>query len=137
MRRAPLIIENEGTVYGVLSVGLPNIKIVPVIRGNEVHFNIDAKYLTALYEYLTPVSYDEMVRFSEKTLREQIMQTYREGLKRGVDVYGLQEKVYRKNPGLWRKLSNNGSKMILTEDSIQKLDIHITIPYTGKFRRKV
>ncbi|WDQ34579.1 Ger(x)C family spore germination protein [Paenibacillus marchantiae] len=137
MRRAPLIIENEGTIYGALSVGLPNVKIVPVIRGNEVHFNIDAKYLTALYEYLSPVSYDEMVRFSEKTLREQILQTYREGLKRGVDVYGLQEKVYRKNPSLWRKLSNNGTKMILTEDSIQKLDIHITIPYTGKFRRKV
>lgn len=137
MRRAPLIIENEGTIYGALSVGLPNVKIVPVIRGNEVYFNIDAKYLTALYEYITPVSYDEMVQFSEKTLREQILQTYREGLKRGVDVYGLQEKVYRKNPSLWRKLSNNGSKMILTEDSIQELDIHITIPYTGKFRRKV
>ncbi|WJH31196.1 Ger(x)C family spore germination protein [Paenibacillus sp. CC-CFT742] len=137
MRRAPLMIENEGTIYGVLSVGLPKLNIKPVVKGNEVHFNIDAKYLTALYEYLSPISYDEMVKYSEKTLRAQILQTYREGLRRGVDVYGLQEKLYRKNPGLWRKLSNNGSKMILTEDSIQNLNIKITIPYTGKFQRRV
>ncbi|WP_127538488.1 Ger(x)C family spore germination protein [Paenibacillus illinoisensis] len=137
LRRAPLIIERDGTTYGVLSVGLPNIKINPVVQGNEVHFNIDAKYLTALYEYLTPISYDEMVHFSEKTLRDQILQTYRQGLKRGVDIYGLEEKLYRKNPSLWRKLSNNGSKMILTEDSIQNLKIKITIPYTGKFQRRV
>ncbi|GAS85075.1 Ger(x)C family spore germination protein [Paenibacillus amylolyticus] len=137
MRRAPLLVQKDGTIYGALSVGLPKIKIKPVIQGEEVKFNIDAQYLTALYEYLVPTSYEEMIQISEVKLREQIMQTYRHGLERGVDIYGLQEKLYRKNPKLWRKLSNNGSKMMLTEDSIQDLKIHLTIPYTGKYKRKV
>lgn len=137
MRRAPLLVQKEGTIYGALSVGLPTIKIKPVIHGEEVTFSIDAKYLTALYEYLVPTSYEEMIKISEDKLKEQILQTYRHGLKQGVDIYGLQEKLYRKNPKLWRKLTSNGTRMMLTEDSIQDLKIHLTIPYTGKYKRKV
>ncbi|MCZ4150065.1 hypothetical protein BZG21_37350, partial [Escherichia coli] len=94
-------------------------------------------YLTALYEYLVPISYDEMVAMSEVKLREQILQTYRHGLKRGIDIFGLEEELYRQHPKLWRKLSNDGSRRIIDEDSIRKLDIHLTIPYTGKYKRKV
>jgi len=137
MRRAPLLIQKDNVIYGALSVGLPTIKIKPVIRGDNVTFRIDAKYLTALYEYLIPMSYDEMTRVSEARLKEQIMQTYRNGLERGVDVYGLQEKLYRKDPKLWHKLSGNGEKLILTEDSIEELNIHLIVPYTGKYKRKV
>ncbi|MDP9702251.1 Ger(x)C family spore germination protein [Paenibacillus polysaccharolyticus] len=137
MRRAPLLVQKNGVIYGALSVGLPTIKIEPIIRGEKVTFRIDAKYLTALYEYLVPMTYDEMTQVSVDTLKEQIMETYRNGLKRGVDVYGLQEKLYRKNPKLWHKLSGDGENLILTEDSIETLNIHLTIPYTGKYKRKV
>lgn len=83
------------------------------------------------------MSYDEMTRVSEETIKKQIMETYRNGLKRGVDVYGLQEHLYRKNPKLWNKLSGDGENLILTEDSIEELNVHLTIPYTGRYKRKV
>ena len=137
MRRAPLLIQKDNVIYGALSVGLPTIKIKPIIHGDHVTFSIDAKYLTALYEYLVPMPYDEMTRVSEDKLKEQIMETYRHGLERGVDVFGLQEKLYRKDPKLWHKLSGDGEKLILSEDSIEELNIHLTIPYTGKYKRKV
>nr|WP_145405868.1 Ger(x)C family spore germination protein [Paenibacillus xylanexedens] len=137
MRRAPLLIQKDDVIYGALSVGLPTIKIKPIIRGERVTFKIDAKYLTALYEYLVPMSYDEMTRISEDTIKKQIMETYRNGLKQGVDVYGLQEHLYRKNPKLWHKLSGDGENLLLTEDSIEELNVHLTIPYTGRYKRKV
>lgn len=137
MRRAALLLQKDGEIYGALSVGLPKIKIKPIVQGNHVAFDIKAKYLTALYEYLVPISYDEMVAMSEVKLREQILQTYRHGLKRGIDIFGLEEELYRQHPKLWRKLSNDGSRLIIDEDSIRKLDIHLTIPYTGKYKRKV
>ncbi|PWW01259.1 Ger(x)C family germination protein [Paenibacillus cellulosilyticus] len=135
MRKAPLMIEQNGVPIGVISIGLPKIKIKPIVRGNEVHFKIKASYYGSLYEYLEPMSYEEMAKLTADTAKKYIMNTYIEALKKNIDVYNLENRLYRKHPKLWRKLSNNGSVLILNENSIESLDVKVRIIYNGKYKR--
>ncbi|THF76385.1 Ger(x)C family spore germination protein [Cohnella fermenti] len=135
MHRAPLLLEQDGELIGTLSIGLPKIKIKPVVRGDEVRFRIKATYLAAMYEYLSPMTYDEMVGLAAQRIKEQILATYTEALKQHIDVYELEKKLYRKHPKLWRKLSNDGEISILSDSSIESLDVKVHISYNGKYKR--
>lgn len=136
MHRSPLNIERDGIMYGEISIGEPHITIKPIIQGSDVKFRIKAKYLSAMYEYLQPISNDEMTAIATEIIKGQIMGSYKEGLKIGVDIYGLEDTLYRHNPGLWKKLTNNGQHLLLDEQSIEKLDINLDILYNGKFKRR-
>ncbi|MUT64385.1 Ger(x)C family spore germination protein [Paenibacillus sp. NEAU-GSW1] len=136
MRKSPAEIEEDGTIYGSLSVGLPKIKVIPIVEGDEVRFRIKAKYMAALYEYIEPISYEKMVDLIEKKLKKQIFDTYQAGIQQGVDVYGLQEKLYRSNSAAWKKASNNGTVMFLTEDSLESVSVKLRVAYNGKYKRR-
>lgn len=135
--RAPINIERDGIVYGEVIVNLKKLKIKPIIKDSDVSFHIDAKYQGANYEYLVPISAQEMGQIGADIIKSQIMHSYKEGLKIGVDIYELEEVLFRKNPALWKKLTNNGDHLLINERSIAKLDIQLNIPYNGKNKRIV
>ncbi|UVI28327.1 Ger(x)C family spore germination protein [Paenibacillus spongiae] len=137
MARAPLTIEKQGTVYGGLTLSQRSTQIKPVIKGSEVRFHVKATYYGAMYEYIEPMTSEEMNRIAEETVRKQIMDTYREGLRIGVDIFGLEEKLYRKYPHMWNRLTHHGKKLLLKSDSIEQLDVKVIVPYYGKYKRKL
>lgn len=136
MRRSPMVIQKDGEIFGTISIGLPKIKVKPVIRGEEVRYRIKAHYYGSLYDYLNPIDYDEMAKLAAEEIKAYITGTYKESLKQGIDVYELERQLYRKNPALWRKLSQNGEVTFLNENSIESLDVKVRIVYNGKYKRK-
>ncbi|MCQ6560665.1 Ger(x)C family spore germination protein [Paenibacillus mendelii] len=137
MDRAPLTIEKEGTLYGGISVKLSNSHIKPVFHGSDVRFHVKATYYGGMYEYMEKITPDEMNRAAEDAIRKQIMDTYKEGLRIGVDVFGLEEKLYRKYPQTWKKLTGNGEHLLLKPDSIEQLDVKVSVPYYGKYKLRL
>ncbi|MFX3636359.1 MAG: Ger(x)C family spore germination protein [Candidatus Pristimantibacillus sp.] len=135
--RAPINIERDGILYGEIIVDVNKIKIKPVIQGSEVHFHILAKLTGSNYEYVVPISREEMNQIGANIIKSQIMNTYIEGLKIGVDIYGLEVTLFRKHPKLWKKLTNNGDHLLIDKQSIEKLDIRLNIPYNGRNKRIV
>jgi len=136
MYRSALDIVKDGVIYGSISVAGKKVKVMPVIHGSEVKFRIKASYYAGMYEYIEDMSSEEMSKIAANKIKEEIMATYKEGLSIGVDIFHLEESLYRKKPRLWRKLSNDGHQITIDKDSIEKLDIDITIPYNGKFKRQ-
>ncbi|GGG75250.1 Ger(x)C family spore germination protein [Paenibacillus radicis (ex Gao et al. 2016)] len=138
MRRVQVLLEDEkGVIYGSVSVAFPNLKITPVVKGTDVTFRVKARYMAALYEYIEPMSYEDMVRLCEKEVQQYIKTTYEAGIQTGVDVFGLEEKLYRKYPKVWKEVSKNGTAMFLDEHSLAKIDVDVSIAYNGKYKRRV
>ncbi|MFF2480118.1 Ger(x)C family spore germination protein [Paenibacillus sp. NPDC058071] len=135
MYRAPLPVIKDGVVYGQLSVMLTKLKIKPVVQGSTVKFRVKAKYLAGMYEYDTPISAEEMTQIASDTIKKEIMETYEKALAKEVDIYNLEERLYRKNPTKWHELTDNGKHLFLDKQSIEKLDLKLDIVYNGKHKR--
>ncbi|WP_171056464.1 Ger(x)C family spore germination protein [Paenibacillus sinopodophylli] len=137
MESVPLTLKKHGKIYAQLIVLRPKIKITPIVQEEEVRFRIKVSYVSGLYEYLADISYAEMSRIAEDTIREQIMNTYKEGLKLGVDPFELGHHLRLKHPKLWKKLSDNGKELVIHADSIESLDVKVNIINNGKFKLQV
>ncbi|MGO4548119.1 Ger(x)C family spore germination protein [Paenibacillus sp. 2TAB23] len=137
MESAPLIIKKEGNVYGQLIILRPKIKITPLVQGEDVRLRIKVSYVGGMFEYLAEMPYAEMTHIAEETIKKQIMDTYKEGLKIGVDPFELGHKLRLKHPKLWKKLSNDGKELVIHADSIEALNVKVNIIYNGKFKRQV
>ncbi|MNZ81021.1 hypothetical protein D3C78_996760 [compost metagenome] len=87
-------------------------------------------------EYITPVPYEKMINISEEIIKQEIMQSYDAGLNMGMDIYQLGHHIRKIDPVLWRKLTDNGEKLLIHSNSIESLEIKVRIPYFGKYKRQ-
>ncbi|MCU6711262.1 Ger(x)C family spore germination protein [Paenibacillus sp. J5C_2022] len=133
--RAPLTVEKNGIVYANLSLGRPSVDIRPVLTDGKARFHITVGLIGAMYEYNEPISYEEMISIAEKAVAEQIERVYLEGVRNGVDLFQLGRALRLKSPVMWKQLTDNGNRLLVTPESIEKLTVHIDIPYNGKYKR--
>lgn len=136
MKRAPLNVARDGVEYSHLNLSDPKIKVKAVIQGDDVLFHISTSYSGAMFEYNEPLPYHEMTQIAEDLVKKQIMNVYKEGLKHEIDIYNLGDVLRHDNLKLWKRLSDNGKKLIIHNKSIEKLEVKISIPYNGKYKRQ-
>ncbi|MFY3790707.1 hypothetical protein ACOQFO_03200 [Ureibacillus sp. MALMAid1270] len=67
---------------------------------------------------------DDIRKTVKKIVSEEIMTTYKEGLKMKADIYRLSEKLYRTNIKLWKEVQTDG-KIPLSEKTIRNILITI------------
>lgn len=100
-----------------------SVKITPIVKGNEVKFNIHISLSTLVNSFDINIS-EKIVREAvEKAVKKEVIETYKLGLEKNSDVYRLSESLYRRHVGVWKKLQKNGV-IPLTEDSI---DVKVTV----------
>lgn len=134
-RRVPLLLDKDGEIAATISIGWPKIKITPVVRGDEVRYRIKADYTGAMFEYLSPMEYEATAKLAEEKVKGYIMSTYRDALKQRIDVYRLEERLYRTNPAAWKRLTRNGKVLPIDERSIEQLDVKVKVIYNGRYKR--
>ncbi|RJE88695.1 Ger(x)C family spore germination protein [Paenibacillus sp. 1011MAR3C5] len=135
MNRAPLTVEKDGIEYANLSIGRPEIVIKPIVEGNEVYYDISLKLIGAMYEYNEPLNYSEMVQIAEDTVEKQIRSVFQEGVKHGIDIFNLGQSLWKKDVKEWKRLSQNGAKIVVHAHAIRNLQVKLSIPYNGKYKR--
>ncbi|KOP80100.1 spore gernimation protein [Lysinibacillus sp. FJAT-14745] len=124
-------LDNKEKEY--LSVDLEKLstEIKPIVKNNEVTFEVDIKLNAIINGFKGKVSTDQIRNGVIKAVKKDIKKTYDEGLKIDVDVFRLSEQLYRKNVKVWKKIQKDG-KVTLTENSLSKINITVNKVNPGR-----
>jgi Ger(x)C family germination protein len=136
MMHSLLPAEKDGKVYTLSVMRTNSVHITADVHGDDVKFVLQGNYIGGLYEYLNDISDTEMRKLMEERIKREVMHTYNVGLAKGLDIYCLEEALFRKNPKLWKKLTNDGESIMIDKDSLV-VDVHVSVPYYGKYEREI
>ncbi|MFS0726438.1 Ger(x)C family spore germination protein [Paenibacillus sp. 1P07SE] len=130
---APMLLEDQ---YADASVQLnkPKFKIQPVVQNDTMKFRIKVSLTGTLLELDEPMNTKEVEKLASTIVKDSILRTYRHGLAIQADVLQLGDTLYRKQPEVWRKLTSGGQRFVLTEDSIERLDVNINVRSAGRYK---
>ncbi len=125
--RGEVTFKLEGGERDYLTADLDklDVKVKPVIKNNQVTFDITIHLRATLNGFKGEINSDEVRANIIKEVKKQILTTYEEGLKLDVDIYRFSEYLYRSNVKTWKKLEKDG-KIPLTKDSIGDITIQVT-----------
>lgn len=137
MSRTMLLLQEEQKIYGVLTIENNKIKSKVKLVNGEPRFVIKATYKGSLKEYIEEIEYDNMIAMAEGLIKEEIMQMYKVGVEEEIDLFNLMHYFRFRYPTAWKNLTKNGEQFILTEQSIERLDIEVVVPYNGKYKRQI
>lgn len=101
-----------------------NVHVEPIVEGDSVSFDIEVKMNVTLSSIHGKVTTEQIQKQLKEEIKQEIMVTYEEALKKDSDIYRLSEYLYRKNVKVWKRVEHGG-KVDLSDNSINKLDITI------------
>lgn len=132
-KRAEVTFSLDADKEEVMSAILQKIKVKvkPVVKGDSVKFDIEVEMQGEVSAIPVKIKKDEIRKKAEQEIKRQIEETYKEALKKDVDIYRLSEFLYRKDVKAWKRLQQNG-KVELAEDSIRTLNVKITELESGR-----
>lgn len=124
-------LDNKEKEYLTVDLEKLSTEIKPIVKNNEVTFEVDIKLNAIINGFKGKVDTDQIRNGIIKAVKKDITKTYNEGLKIDVDVFRLSEQLYRKNVKVWKKIQKDG-KVPLTENSISKLNITVNKVNPGR-----
>lgn len=110
-------------------------KIEVEVKGTEVFFTLNMDYLGGMYEFSDYIPYKETLKKLEETVSAKIRESYMLGVEKQIDILNLMPTLRQKHPDVWNKLTENGKKFILDENSLANIKIKLRVPYNGKYKR--
>lgn len=108
--------------------------IVVNTTGMDPKFEINISFNGAMYELNEAITYNEMIEKLKKHIVSLVQESYLIGVENEIDMFNLMSKLRRKNPQLWKKLTDDGKTFILTEESLEAVNVHVRIPFNGKYK---
>ncbi|WP_323646723.1 Ger(x)C family spore germination C-terminal domain-containing protein [Lysinibacillus xylanilyticus] len=124
-------LDDNETDYLTTTLEKIKVAIKPLVKNNQVTFEVDVKLNATLNGFKTKVSEEEIRKKIIKEVKKDIKATYEEALAQDIDIYRLSEQLYRKNVKVWKKLEKDG-KISLTSSSISKLKINVNQVNSGR-----
>lgn len=124
-------VDDSERDYLTLDLEKIDLDVKPIVKNNQVTFEIDIKFNATLNGFKTKVTSDEIRKGIIKKVKEEIKTTYEEGLKLDVDIYRLSEYLYRDKVKVWKKIENDG-KIPLTKESISKINVYVNKVNPGR-----
>ncbi|MFJ6210335.1 Ger(x)C family spore germination protein [Lysinibacillus sp. NPDC092081] len=124
-------LDNKEKEYLTVDLEKLSTKIKPIVKNNEVTFEVDIKLNAIINGFKGKVTTDQIRKGIIKAVKKEITKSYDEGLKIDVDVFRLSEQLYRKNVKVWKKIQKDG-KVPLTENSLSKINITVNKVKPGR-----
>ncbi|UPW81606.1 Ger(x)C family spore germination protein [Lysinibacillus sp. Ag94] len=124
-------IEGDETDYLTATLEKIKVDIEPLVKNDQVTFDVHVKINAILNGFKTNISEDEIRKKIIKEVKKEIRTTYKEALAKDIDIYRLSEQLYRKNVKVWKKIEKDG-KIPLTPSSIRKLEIDVNQVNPGR-----
>ncbi|MFJ5562723.1 Ger(x)C family spore germination protein [Lysinibacillus xylanilyticus] len=131
--RGEVTFKLDDTETDYLTATLEKIKVAikPLVKNDQVTFDIYVKINATLNGFKKNISEDEIRKKIIEEVKKEIRTTYKEALAKDIDIYRLSEHLYRKNVKVWKKLEQDG-KISLTPNSISKLEIDVNQLNSGR-----
>ncbi|WP_107923981.1 Ger(x)C family spore germination protein [Lysinibacillus parviboronicapiens] len=132
-KRGQLTFKLDGEERDYLTTTLKKIgvDIHPIVKNDQVTFEIDLKYDVTVNGFKGKISVDQIRKKTIQEVKKEIKATYEEALKKNTDIYNLSEALYREDVKTWKKLQKD-RKINLTSDTISKIDVHVNKVNPGR-----
>ncbi|WP_338753717.1 Ger(x)C family spore germination protein [Bacillus sp. FJAT-52991] len=124
--------------YSDISLLVEKVKIKkkPIVKGTDVSFALSIDATVLLREITSKKNLKKIEQSAEKVFKDEIVQTFNQGLKMDTDLFRLSEALYRKDVHTWKKIEKNG-KIPLTSDTLNELSVNVKVKMTrGERQRK-
>jgi Ger(x)C family germination protein len=135
LERSPINVPDNSNPAVALVLTKPRFKVTTVLDG-EVKYNIRVKLKAYLDEMTRDITEQEIEDQAAQVIREQIMTTYKKGLRIKADIFKLDEVLYRNHPKKWREYHARG-EFLLKPESIGEIDVKVSLLHTGKYKGRV
>jgi spore germination protein KC len=129
--RSPLVVRSDGEPQTVLSLENPKVKIHPQITNEKTTYTLHVQLSGNISEIIQTITEAEMEKQAAKQIREEIIQTYKEGLKFNADLLQLEYALYRQKNKEWKKLRGRG-ELELTPESLSNITVDVKLDHSGK-----
>ncbi|MFB9275855.1 Ger(x)C family spore germination protein [Cohnella cellulosilytica] len=128
--RSPLVVEKNGEAAAVLSLENPQIKWSVAFADGLPKYRLRVTMNGNVTETLNDISRDEIVNWAAEKVRSEIVDTYRAGIRRQIDVYNLNHLLFKRHPKRWSRFKSE-ERPVLNEDSLDRVDVHIHLNHAG------
>ncbi|MEK3910060.1 Ger(x)C family spore germination protein [Paenibacillus sp. FSL H7-0331] len=135
MKRAIINIPGNGDPIAALVLKLPKHRIETYLENGELRFNITVEVQAYVDEMVQNTSTKKMEQEAEAVVREEIKSTYLKGVSKQTDILNLLGQLYEKKYKIWKSLSDE-NQLVLKEDTLNKIDVHVRITNTGTYKGK-
>lgn len=133
--RVPLDIQTEHGPGRSQTASLVMTRIhasIDYTPGGRDKFTIRVGATGQVYDMEENLTIDRVKRLAEEKIKEEIMTTYKAAYAMGADVYSLQYEVFRRHPGVWRKLKKEG-RLLPAPEQLQ-VEARVFVKSTGSLR---
>ncbi|NHN31501.1 Ger(x)C family spore germination protein [Paenibacillus agricola] len=135
-KRVFVTIPDHIKPIGTLVLTKPGHRIQPLIEKDTLRFNLYVEARAYVEGMVENVSVKTMEEQAAKVVRDEILTTYHKGLSKQTDLLNLFGEVYRNDPKVWQRLKDEGH-LVLKEDTLNEIDVKVTIMHTGKYKGRV
>lgn len=101
-------------------------EIIPKVEGDKVTFQLKVSTKANMPQLVKAVTEENLRKWAEKSIADEIMNTYRLGQKTETDVLQLSDALYRQNAKAWHRLTKDG-ELPLRPDTISRVDVALEL----------
>lgn len=133
---ASLIVRQAKKEKATLRIQHVKLDVVPVPHtAGDPRFKITIHLKGFVKELLSNVSAEYIRRNAETQVKEQVKETFLNGIKKGADVYGLESVLYKRDLQAWKAFAKNHNKK-LSEDALAEVNVFVYLSDSGKMKLK-
>lgn len=132
LHRAPLSLKKDGEPVAELVLKKPKVKTQTYIKNNEPNFRMKVSLQGDIFQMVKFLPVKTLEALAEENLKKEIERTYKNGLKKGIDVFQLSQIMYRNNVKEWKKYQKNG--IITLSPSSFTVDVKVKIITSGQWK---
>lgn len=125
-RRPGITVFHNGEPITTLVMEKIKPEIIPQVEDDKVTFHLKVSTKANMPQLVKAVPEKDLREWAEKSIAEEIMQTYQLGQKTQTDVLQLSDALYRQDPKAWHKLTKNG-ELPLRPDTISRIDVKLQL----------
>ncbi len=127
---AALIVKENDEAIGSISLQRPQHAIEILRDKGEIGYRIKLNVTGTVQNMYKKVSVAEMREMTEKTLRDELMNTFHKGVKLNADPFQLSVQLHRKDPSKWKELAEQ--KLDITDESLREVDVNVDLRFWGQ-----
>ncbi|MCM3290341.1 Ger(x)C family spore germination protein [Paenibacillus sp. MER 180] len=133
IKRVHIGVGRPTTPDAVLTINKPKASVKVLLQGEVPKFNLVIDVRGSVEEITDNSTKEYIVAAAKEKIRNDVQQTFQQGLNRKLDIYSLQNRAYRKYISIWQK-NKNGSLLQLTPNSLERIDVNVQIEDSGMNR---
>ncbi|MED4908522.1 Ger(x)C family spore germination protein [Brevibacillus centrosporus] len=131
---AGVIIRENGKPKATLRIKNVRLDVHPVQKGVKPTFHVHIYMKAFVREVMGEISNEKIKRIAEKEVIEQVRGTFLKGVERGVDLFGFEETLYKRDVEAWKQFAKNHENKISAE-ALDGVTVHLYLSDSGKMKQ--